>query len=62
MGNALHMGAIEAVPCGSDGEGQMCKYCSYKPVCGHEYGDEIYELTDLTHSKSLARLEGEDNE
>ncbi len=62
MGNALHKGEIEAVPCGSDGVGQMCQYCSYKAVCGHEYGDEIYELTDLTHSKALTRLEVEGNE
>ena len=62
MGNSLHKGEISAVPCGSDGEGKMCKYCSYKPVCSHEYGDEVYELTSLTHAKALNRLEVEDNE
>ena len=62
MGNALHKGEISAIPCGSDGEGKMCKYCSYKPVCSHEYGDEVYELTSLTHAKALSRLEVEDNE
>lgn len=62
MGNALHKGEISAIPCGNDGEGKMCKYCSYKPVCSREYGDEIYELISLTHGKALERLEGEDNE
>ena len=62
MGNALHKGEISAIPCGNDGEGKMCKYCSYKPICAREYGDEIYELTSLTHAKALERLEVEDNE
>ena len=62
MGNALHNGDVSAVPCGSDGEGKMCEYCSYKPVCGHEFGDEIYELTGLTHLKALERLEDECDE
>ena len=62
MGNALHNGRIAPVPCGKDGEGKMCKYCSYKSVCGYEYGDETIEITSLTHSKALERLEVEDNE
>lgn len=57
MGNALHNGNISALPVGSDGEGKMCKYCSYRSVCGHEFGDEVKELTSLSHLKALERLE-----
>ncbi len=62
MGNALHKGQIAPVPTGKDGEGKMCKYCSYKFVCGYEYGDETVEITSLTHAKALERLEGNENE
>ncbi len=62
MGNALHNGEISAVPSGKDGEGKMCKYCSYKPICNHEFGDEINEVVSLSHSKALERLEGSDDE
>lgn len=62
MGNSLHKGNIAPVPTGKDGEGKMCKYCSYKSVCGYEYGDETVEITSLTHSKALERLEGNENE
>ena len=62
MGNALHTGKIAPVPTGKDGEGKMCKYCSYKSVCGYEYGDETVETTSLTHAKALERLEGNENE
>lgn len=57
MGNNLHNGNIAAVPSGKDGEGSMCRYCSYKPICNHEFGDEVNEVTSLTHSKALERLE-----
>lgn len=57
MAESLHCGKIAPVPSGKNGEGKMCKYCSYKPVCGHEYGDKIAEITSLTHSKALANLE-----
>lgn len=62
MGNALHKGEIGAVPYGSDGEGKMCKYCPYKLVCAHEYGDKIRDSLSLTHGKALERLEEEDGE
>ncbi len=62
MGNSLHKGNIAPVPTGKDGEGKMCKYCSYKSVCGYEYGDETVEISSLTHSKALERLEGNENE
>lgn len=64
MGNALHRGEINAVPIGekSKQEGKMCKYCSYKSVCAREKGDEINELTKLTHLKALERLDGEEHE
>lgn len=62
MGNALHKGEVGAVPYGSDGEGKMCKYCPYKLVCGHEYGDKIRDAISLTHGKALERLEGKSNE
>ncbi len=62
MGNSLHKGNVAPVPSGKDGEGKMCKYCSYKAVCGYEYGDETVEITSLTHGKALERLEGNDNE
>lgn len=62
MGNSLHKGQVSPVPCGKDGEGKMCKYCPYKSICGYEYGDEINEITSLTHGKALERLEGYDNE
>ncbi len=59
MGNNLHNGNIAAVPSGKDGEGSMCRYCSYKPICNHEFGDEVNEVISLTHSKALERLEGD---
>lgn len=62
MGNSLHNGIVAPVPTGKDGEGKMCKYCSYKSVCGYEYGDEISEITSLSHAKALERLEGSENE
>ena len=62
MAESLHCGRVSPVPIGKDGEGKMCKYCSYKSVCGYEYGDDTVEITSLTHSKALARLEGNDNE
>ena len=61
MGNALHNGEIAPVPTAKDGEGKMCKYCSYKSVCGYEYGDETVEITSLTHAKALERLEGNED-
>lgn len=62
MGNALHKGLVAPVPTGKDGEGKMCKYCSYKSVCGYEYGNDTVEITSLTHAKALERLEGNENE
>ena len=62
MGDALHNGDIAPIPCGSKGEGKMCKYCSYLPVCGYEQGDEIYEITNLSHGEAISRLEVEDDE
>ena len=62
MGDALHNGKIAPVPCGSKGEGKMCQYCSYISVCGYEQGDEINEITNLSHSEAIERLEVEDNE
>ena len=62
MGNSLHNGRVSPVPVGKDGEGKMCKYCAYKPICGYEYGDETVEITSLTHGKALERLEGNKNE
>ncbi len=62
MGNSLHKGNVAPVPTGKNGEGKMCKYCSYKSICGYEYGDETVEITSLTHSKALERLEGDENE
>jgi ATP-dependent helicase/DNAse subunit B len=62
MGESLHNGLIGAIPCGKDGEGKMCTYCSYKSICGIEKNDEINEITKLTHLKALERLDGEGNE
>ncbi len=57
MGNRLHSGEIADVPSGKDGEGTMCRYCSYKAICNHELGDDVEEIISLTHSKALERLE-----
>ncbi|MBR5442097.1 MAG: PD-(D/E)XK nuclease family protein [Clostridia bacterium] len=57
MGNSLHSGCIGAIPSGKDGEGTMCRYCSYKPICNHEFGDDVNEVISLTHTKALERLE-----
>ena len=62
MGESLHQGLVGAIPCGSDGEGKMCAYCSYKSICGIEKNDEINEITKLTHLKALERLDGEGDE
>ncbi len=62
MGEALHKGDIGAVPCGSNGEGKMCAYCSYKAVCGREQTGEVSEITKLTHLQALERLDGENDE
>ncbi len=62
MAESLHDGRVSPVPIGKDGEGKMCKYCSYKSVCGYEYGDETVEITSLSHAKALERLEGNGNE
>ena len=57
MGNSLHNGEVGAIPSGKEGEGSMCRYCSYKPICNHEFGDEVNEVVSLTHTKALERLE-----
>ncbi len=62
MGESLHKGRIAPVPCGSNGEGKMCKYCSYLSVCGYEPGDEINEITNISHGEALGLLEVSDNE
>ena len=62
MGNKLHNGEIGAVPSGKDGEGSMCRYCSYKLICNHEFGDDINEVISITHSKALERLEEVEDE
>ena len=62
MGESLHKGEIAPVPCGSNGEGKMCKYCSYLSVCGYEDGDSVTEITNLSHADALSLLEVNDNE
>lgn len=62
MGDALHKGEIQALPSGSNGEGKMCCYCSYKPICGREQAGEVNEITSLTHLQALERLDGENDE
>lgn len=57
MGNRLHNGEIADIPSGKDGVGSMCRYCSYKAVCNHEFGDDVEEIVSLTHTKALERLE-----
>lgn len=59
MGNRLHNGEICDIPSGKDGEGTMCRYCSYKSICNYEFGNEVDEVISLTHSKALERLEGD---
>lgn len=62
MGDSLHKGEVYAIPCGSKGEGIMCKYCSYKSVCGYEYGDEVREISNFNHNTALQMLGGDDDE
>ena len=62
MGNKLHDGKVYAVPSGENNEGSMCKYCSYRGVCGYEYGDEIAEKNSLDHDEAIKRLRGEEDE
>ncbi len=62
MGEALHRGEIDAVPCGSDNVGKMCDYCSYKAVCGREKRGNVNELTKLRHTDVLKRLEDDCDE
>ncbi len=62
MGNSLHKGLVPAIPAGSNNEGKMCKYCSYKSVCGYEYGDEINEIINLSHKDAIDLLGGDNDE
>jgi ATP-dependent helicase/DNAse subunit B len=62
MGDALHSGIVPAVPTGEKDEGKMCKYCSYRAICGYEIGDEIREISKLSHTDALKALGGEDDE
>lgn len=62
MGNALHNGEIAAIPCGKNGVGKMCAYCSYKPICARENTDEIKEIMSMNHTKALEVLDGEEIE
>ena len=62
MGDSLHKGEVYAVPRGSKGEGIMCKYCSYKAICGCEYGDEVQEISNFNHNTALGMLGGDDDE
>lgn len=62
MGDSLHEGVVPAIPSGEKDEGKMCKYCSYRAVCGYETGDKIHEITKLSHSEALSMLGGDENE
>ncbi len=62
MGDSLHQGKIPAIPVGDGDEGKMCKYCSYRSICGYESGDEVRAITDLDHSKAIKLLGGEEDE
>ena len=62
MGDALHSGNIPAIPNGEKGEGKMCAYCSYRAICGYEVGDEIHEITKLSHNEAIKALGGEEDE
>ncbi len=62
MGESLHNGFIDAVPCGINNKGKMCEYCSYKAICGREQSGKINELSGLKHSEVLKRLEAECSE
>ena len=62
MGDALHSGNVPAIPTGEKDEGKMCKYCSYRAICGYEIGDEIREIQKLSHADALKALGGDDNE
>ena len=57
MGNALHNGAFQAYPFGENGESELCGYCGYKAICGHEKGDAVNEALKLDHSEALEKLE-----
>ena len=61
MGNSLHEGFIPAIPAGVNDEGKMCKYCSYKSVCGYEYGDEVCEILNVSHKDAIDMLGGSNN-
>ncbi len=62
MGESLHNGLIDAVPCGTKDKGKMCDYCSYKAICGREQSGKINELSGLKHGEVLKRLEAENSE
>ena len=62
MGNSLHNGEIPAIPAGEADEGKMCKYCSYRAICGYEAGDEIRAISDFSHKKAIEMLGGDENE
>ncbi len=62
MGDSLHKGEIQPIPAGEKGEGKMCKYCSYRAVCGYESNDEIKEISKLSHKDAIELLGGDDDE
>lgn len=62
MGEALHKGEIDAVPCGKNNKGKPCEYCSYIAVCGREQSGKVNELSGLKHPEALKRLVVETDE
>ncbi len=62
MGNSLHNGDIPAIPVGENDEGKMCKYCSYRAICGYESGDEIRKISDFSHKNAIEMLGGDEDE
>lgn len=62
VGNALHRGEISPVPIGEHDEGYMCKYCSYKSACLHEYSDDVKNIDKLGHLEALNVLGGDEDE
>ncbi len=62
MGNSLRKGLIPAIPTGENGEGKLCKYCSYRAVCGYESGDEVIEISNFSHKEAISMLGGDGDE
>lgn len=57
MSNSLNKGDIAAIP--AVGTYDACKWCIYKPICGHKNGGENVCVSNISKEELIAVLENE---